>query len=1185
MGEREKMKKSFSTILLAVLSIGILTQAFDAQFYVTDVALSGTIVYVDPSLCTFYMNTTPVGYHFIISLNVSNVVDLFAWQVKLCFNSTQIEAANAWLPVFDPTYAFYGRTTIMPEPFIDNVTGYVLIGDSIMIGPTFSGSGLLAKIEFEIMTAPPPNTTISCILDIDNAETFLLDSSMIEIPITRINGNYQYVYVARGPFPMLDDLYFVSAYPYSDAVSKALACQLDVVIDLDDVYASQLEENGWTIQDVNTTKSYHQVLLKFFKFPNMDKFTKEYVEGMVKKVNEIYKCACDLDVQFRLDGPVVEVPEELDRDKLRENLRKDRPDCTEGINVVFVPGNYPGTWNGITKFEACSGVKKHPIGGVIIRDTCNQAQMSVTLAHELMHALGLSHEIQDRNDPTLKVPPHGKNLGNDKWDLDGDGDADALDQEQLLWGRKDRTNTKITREQCEYMAKNAKETPGTNKDQSYEPTPPPRTPHVTQPPSYCPPPYWRFPRTGLPVHYFIRPEAKSNVVFDTVNDAYLGYVDMYGIIGVNHYDPNIGISALTLEVRDPIPNNTRVHYRFYLDTDDDNSTGTPEAPLPGADFYATLAVIGTSQSAELRKYVNGSWTYIQSLEWKIGVAAEDFIHEDYGGENTTGYLVTLYVPLDKLELADHGNMQVVAMVYDTNEFVFDFAPVMPISLEIETSPIAYSYPTFASPSETVYVYGIGFSPNTTVSVEFDWTQVATSTVDPSGCFVANFTIPSVATGVYQVNAFDSNGRSSTFLFSVNWIPVKTYYYAFKPGLRYLPETLSYGDNWMYGLLHWDNSTKTSANIHVPGPILTLNPGWATSNYEWQILNRLYDRLITTDPFTNKDIPCAAKSWKVDLWSNPAEGVKYGQKINFKLQNGILWHDGTLVNASTIKWNWDFIANIKMPAYYEIWKYYIRTEIVNQFEVNVYVNTTSPWTLYDLAGTALLFPPHIWNRYWNDPSGAKAFKPWETGELVGTGPWIFSAWNKTAEVVHVTANSFYWAHGRALAVTNVIPSKTVIGQGYKLNITATVANLGNYIETFNVSAYATSVSGVYFIEELQTTLNPAETTSLTFTLDTTGFAKGNYTIWAHAWLVPGETSIGDNTFVDGFVIVAMVGDITGPTGWPDGKVDVRDVSKVAKLFGVSYPNPKYDANCDIVYDRKIDVKDISTVAKRYGQTDP
>jgi hypothetical protein len=55
------------------------------------------------------------------------------------------------------------------------------------------------------------------------------------------------------------------------------------------------------------------------------------------------------------------------------------------------------------------------------------------------------------------------------------------------------------------------------------------------------------------------------------------------------------------------------------------------------------------------------------------------------------------------------------------------------------------------------------------------------------------------------------------------------------------------------------------------------------------------------------------------------------------------------------------------------------------------------------------------------------------------------------------------------------------------------------------------------------------------------------------------------------MVAMIGDITGPDGWPDGKVDVRDVAKVAKLFGVNYPDPKCDANGDIAHDLKIDLK--------------
>jgi len=71
----------------------------------------------------------------------------------------------------------------------------------------------------------------------------------------------------------------------------------------------------------------------------------------------------------------------------------------------------------------------------------------------------------------------------------------------------------------------------------------------------------------------------------------------------------------------------------------------------------------------------------------------------------------------------------------------------------------------------------------------------------------------------------------------------------------------------------------------------------------------------------------------------------------------------------------------------------------------------------------------------------------------------------------------------------------------------------------------------------------------------------------------------------WAIVAMVGDVTGPNGWPDGKCDIRDVAAVAKLFGVSYPDPDYEPNYDVVYDLKIDIKDVATVAKHFGETDP
>jgi hypothetical protein len=118
----------------------------------------------------------------------------------------------------------------------------------------------------------------------------------------------------------------------------------------------------------------------------------------------------------------------------------------------------------------------------------------------------------------------------------------------------------------------------------------------------------------------------------------------------------------------------------------------------------------------------------------------------------------------------------------------------------------------------------------------------------------------------------------------------------------------------------------------------------------------------------------------------------------------------------------------------------------------------------------------------------------------------------------------------MTVTNVTPSKTVVGQGYSLNINVTAANQGNFTETFDVTLYVGDWN------ETRTIYLPNGTsTILTFTWNTTGFTKGNYTIWAYAWPVPGETDTDDNTLIDGWVVVTWPGDFDG-----DSDVDEEDL---------------------------------------------
>jgi hypothetical protein len=117
--------------------------------------------------------------------------------------------------------------------------------------------------------------------------------------------------------------------------------------------------------------------------------------------------------------------------------------------------------------------------------------------------------------------------------------------------------------------------------------------------------------------------------------------------------------------------------------------------------------------------------------------------------------------------------------------------------------------------------------------------------------------------------------------------------------------------------------------------------------------------------------------------------------------------------------------------------------------------------------------------------------------------------------------------------------------------------------------------------------------MAFTWNTSGFAKGNYTISAYAWPVLGETDTADNNFTDRWVIVSMVGDLTGGSEnpWdfvPDGVVDGSDLSIVAKCYG-SWPGAQppmiWNVNCDVNNDGVVDGSDLAIIAKHFGESDP
>jgi hypothetical protein len=163
----------------------------------------------------------------------------------------------------------------------------------------------------------------------------------------------------------------------------------------------------------------------------------------------------------------------------------------------------------------------------------------------------------------------------------------------------------------------------------------------------------------------------------------------------------------------------------------------------------------------------------------------------------------------------------------------------------------------------------------------------------------------------------------------------------------------------------------------------------------------------------------------------------------------------------------------------------------------------------------------------------------------------------------------------IVIASVTTSKTVLGQGGNLTINTTIFNYGNNTESFNITVYVnTTVITTCAVVSL---VNRTSIT-ITFTWNTTGFAKGNYTISALADIVPSETDTTDIIYAYGKVAVSMVGDVNA-----DGEVNILDITIVAIAFDSNMGDSRYNPNADINNDGIIDVLDISIVAINFEKT--
>jgi hypothetical protein len=204
------------------------------------------------------------------------------------------------------------------------------------------------------------------------------------------------------------------------------------------------------------------------------------------------------------------------------------------------------------------------------------------------------------------------------------------------------------------------------------------------------------------------------------------------------------------------------------------------------------------------------------------------------------------------------------------------------------------------------------------------------------------------------------------------------------------------------------------------------------------------------------------------------------------------------------------------------------------------------------------------------TGALVWK-YTTGDMVWSSPAVVNG------VVYVGSDDYnVYAFGPAhdVAVTDVVPYKTVVGRGCSLNVSVTSGNLGDDSETFNLTLYVnTAPIGNIAVNNL-----PNGTFALiVFVWNTTGLAYGNYTMSAYAWPVPGEINTADNNFTEGTVEVTIPGDVNG-----DGTVNKLDAITLGNAFLATPGSSNWNPNADINGDGVVDILDAIILGNHFLQ---
>jgi hypothetical protein len=206
-------------ILALMLTIGSLQiRNIGAQ----EVMYPANAIWLDPGEFNYNQYNGSVGTMFNVTAWTNMSAASFTWQLSLSFDPAVLQCTRVGLTNGTISQFFVGHTTIPGAPAIDNSTGLVLLGESLVGTDSRSaGSDSLAWFEFEISAVPDANDTLlTSTLDIDSINTFMENPDLDVISSTIYSTNFTSNYIVDDTAPTIVN---PTQYPVNGSVADGQA--------------------------------------------------------------------------------------------------------------------------------------------------------------------------------------------------------------------------------------------------------------------------------------------------------------------------------------------------------------------------------------------------------------------------------------------------------------------------------------------------------------------------------------------------------------------------------------------------------------------------------------------------------------------------------------------------------------------------------------------------------------------------------------------------------------------------------------------------------------------------------------------------------------------------------------------------------------------------------------------------